>query len=725
MNATSVGGMATSRGLDLINKLDRLAKLHAAAANSDLKAKAEGLKAALMPMPTAISDNFTYKLSELHRRWSPKLSEFLVKYDAFVKAAPRIKSSRVDIARLEAAIEGLYRRNHRALNEPCGESNKQCGQFAIESLNNLAALVKGGGSNRAVLAERLTNIANKINKDKQYRQFKNTQLSSYVDETLRQDLSAVLETNRASSSSTDPLHDKGFAIGAVDYLRYCKESELMRGEFVSLRFDSPDLFEELTVQTIHMHLLEPTMQAIGLLEADVKKTVGKLANTKDNTQRREILLKVSAELIKLRNELMAAANDGRAAITAHTGLKELQSQYTQFGMLGDTVQSSGSTAMSSSFPSAGSAEDAGGGDGAGWNGDILFRHVDDDRLRGHVREVATFLKKKLGSSQFSQAASAQKERLDARITELNDGMATDGAVAAASGKLVAANAYMEGVRQALAAFMTMQASFVPKQHRAAMQYIAYWDSMRATLPSVSTGLIDEHKKLLREVHAKSDELLKSVTDEVQSVAHDRDGLMRRMGDEQVIMLRDRLGALLRRLDEASDRVDRYYGEGSFSALDMLRDPQFLIMLGLKGVRLGLAWAALRVAANVFQGLYNRATYGGAGGDPPSPAMFVGLFMALDAAFNLALFVVLRTLMYFFKNAGNEFPIDGPLLWAWAFDYGVTSALVAVLALIIGGVVSSKKYFRYKYEGDRGIRAMRAMVFYVYCVVLPVPFFRLA
>jgi hypothetical protein len=56
---------------------------------------------------------------------------------------------------------------------------------------------------------------------------------------------------------------------------------------------------------------------------------------------------------------------------------------------------------------------------------------------------------------------------------------------------------------------------------------------------------------------------------------------------------------------------------------------------------------------------------------------------------------------------------------------LSSLVVFAVAVIIGQVIKRKKYFRYKYEGDRGIRAMQQMVMYVYNVLLFVPFFRLA
>ena len=132
-----------------------------------------------------------------------------------------------------------------------------------------------------------------------------------------------------------------------------------------------------------------------------------------------------------------------------------------------------------------------------------------------------------------------------------------------------------------------------------------------------------------------------------------------------------------------------------------------------------------MASKVFQSMYNKATYGGGGGDPPSPMIFLGLLPALDLAYNAAVVALLFTAMHFFKAPDNEFPIDKYMMMQWLLDYVATTGINLLLGAVIGTVIKDKKYFRYKYEGDRGIRAMQSMVFDVYCVVLPIPFFRLA
>ena len=111
--------------------------------------------------------------------------------------------------------------------------------------------------------------------------------------------------------------------------------------------------------------------------------------------------------------------------------------------------------------------------------------------------------------------------------------------------------------------------------------------------------------------------------------------------------------------------------------------------------------------------------------PPHPALLVAMMLGLDAALHAIVLAVLFTAKGIFKAPDNDFPIDGALITLFGVDYALVTFAIGALALVIAAVVRSKKYFRYKYEGERGIRAMREMVFYVYCVMTPIPFYRVA
>ena len=143
------------------------------------------------------------------------------------------------------------------------------------------------------------------------------------------------------------------------------------------------------------------------------------------------------------------------------------------------------------------------------------------------------------------------------------------------------------------------------------------------------------------------------------------------------------------------------------------------MYALKALRLLTAWATLLVATRTFQDAYRDRVYT-RDESPPNPAWFVLLFVAADLAVQAVVVGILLAL----RHMLGESPIDGHLITAWLVDVAASTAVVAAISLVIGQVIKHKKYFRYKYEGERGIRAMREMVYYAYCVTVPAPFYRL-
>ena len=94
-----------------------------------------------------------------------------------------------------------------------------------------------------------------------------------------------------------------------------------------------------------------------------------------------------------------------------------------------------------------------------------------------------------------------------------------------------------------------------------------------------------------------------------------------------------------------------------------------------------------------------------------------MMLGVDAAAHAVIGVLLMA-------AKSVWHVDAIVLRLWAVDWAFVTAAVAAISLVVAQVVYSKRYFRYKYEGERGIRAMQEMVFCVYCVLIPVPFFRL-
>jgi len=136
-----------------------------------------------------------------------------------------------------------------------------------------------------------------------------------------------------------------------------------------------------------------------------------------------------------------------------------------------------------------------------------------------------------------------------------------------------------------------------------------------------------------------------------------------------------------------------------------------------------AWAALHFSEHLFQLWYAQAVYG-RNSDPPDPLVMIGLFLGIDMAMNVALMATLFLLRSLFATEGGNFPVDDTFLKAYVVDYLCVTLAVFVIAAVLAQVIKTKKYFRYRYEGDRGIRALQTMTFYVVIIMLLLPFFRL-
>jgi hypothetical protein len=85
-------------------------------------------------------------------------------------------------------------------------------------------------------------------------------------------------------------------------------------------------------------------------------------------------------------------------------------------------------------------------------------------------------------------------------------------------------------------------------------------------------------------------------------------------------------------------------------------------------------------------------------------------------------VLLYLVKYLFKNEDNSFVIDGYMITNHVYDYGLGMGATILLGVLIGQVIIKKKYFKYKYEGMRAIRAFERIVFYIAMVNIFIPYF---
>jgi hypothetical protein len=105
--------------------------------------------------------------------------------------------------------------------------------------------------------------------------------------------------------------------------------------------------------------------------------------------------------------------------------------------------------------------------------------------------------------------------------------------------------------------------------------------------------------------------------------------------------------------------------------------------------------------------------------PPPLLNFVWMFMFIDVLVNV-LFILVIMLMENFSLFGD----DGgkhQILQSYAMDYVVSLILLIVLACIVGNTMYNKKYFLYKDDGLRSIRALSEIMFNMSVMIHIIPF----
>jgi hypothetical protein len=110
--------------------------------------------------------------------------------------------------------------------------------------------------------------------------------------------------------------------------------------------------------------------------------------------------------------------------------------------------------------------------------------------------------------------------------------------------------------------------------------------------------------------------------------------------------------------------------------------------------------------------------------PPSLMSFMWIFFGFDLAFHVFMLVLLSLSSYLFKSESNAFPVDNFLLTKFTFDYLVSTLVIMVVGVLIGNIIREKKYFRYKHEGQRGIRAFAEIMKTVSTSITMLPLFML-
>ena len=149
-------------------------------------------------------------------------------------------------------------------------------------------------------------------------------------------------------------------------------------------------------------------------------------------------------------------------------------------------------------------------------------------------------------------------------------------------------------------------------------------------------------------------------------------------------------------------------------------PYALVVMGLKLLRVLLSWVSVFLATRIFSPIYEDLVYEQRK-DPPNLGRYVGIYVGLELAFNAFVIALLALAAHIFGSKPGS-AVDARALKAHAIDYGASLAVTASLGSWLASVVALKRYFKYKFEGLRAIRAFERMLLAVAVHAHLTPFF---
>ena len=159
----------------------------------------------------------------------------------------------------------------------------------------------------------------------------------------------------------------------------------------------------------------------------------------------------------------------------------------------------------------------------------------------------------------------------------------------------------------------------------------------------------------------------------------------------------------------------------YSIFKILFDSQFNVLYLLKCIRLAFVYVSLHYTTKIFTKMYENAVFDEKK-TPPGLWKFTLVFLAFDIGCMIFTMIFLYILNYLFKTDDNTFIIDGKMLSMYFLDYVCDKIVIGLSSILVGGVITNKKYFRYNFEGLRAIRAYKQIIFNISMLNTFIPYF---
>ena len=138
-----------------------------------------------------------------------------------------------------------------------------------------------------------------------------------------------------------------------------------------------------------------------------------------------------------------------------------------------------------------------------------------------------------------------------------------------------------------------------------------------------------------------------------------------------------------------------------------------MIYGFIAVRLLLLYLSTTMSSNIMTQIYTERVLIN-GEEPPVLYYQIILFLAIDLVLNILLMGVIHGIATA-TDGGN-------ILEKYGMQYVVSLILITVLSMLVSNTMYRKKYFLYKDDGLRAVRALSEIVFRLGCLISVVPFF---
>jgi hypothetical protein len=237
------------------------------------------------------------------------------------------------------------------------------------------------------------------------------------------------------------------------------------------------------------------------------------------------------------------------------------------------------------------------------------------------------------------------------------------------------------------------------------------------MQKIYEGNQNTFNNILNGLHNDNKDFSASLSDLMQTGVKDQ--YLINMRDKERTRIMNKLKVVDEALESYPDKI-KYFYSLNYSLTEMF-DAQFVIMYVIKAIRMISFQFSMNMATNTFLQKYDSEVYDKKN-NPPSLVSYMLLFLAFDVFFNIFILVTLGLSGFLFKTENNTFPVDKYLFIKYGFDYAFTTGIIFVLGILIGNVIKQKKYFRYKTEGERGIRAFEEIMKSTAYIVTLLPMF---